>query len=359
MVVAEKISEEISNVTLPFLDKNKINTKKEYSKEVDLMKEKWFVGVDIGGTTIKLAFIDTNGKIIIKWDIPTNCNDEGKHIASEISKTIDLKIQELGEQKDRLAGIGVGAPGFINLETGLIYRSVNIGWNDYPLKEYLERETDLPVVIDNDANLAAIGEMWRGAGNESKNLLAITLGTGVGGGIIANGQILHGVNGTAGEIGHITSISKGGAICNCGKTGCLETIASATGIVRLATEAIKKKDKSELFFIYNQNGKLTAKDVVDAARNNDSTATEVLNEVSYHLGFAIANLANALNPEKIIIGGGVSKAGELLVDNVKKHFDTYALPRVAKGANLAIATLGNDAGVIGAAWLIKQKVEKI
>ncbi len=321
------------------------------------MGNHWFVGVDIGGTTIKMAFIDTYGEIKQKWEIPTNCEDEGEQITTDISKSIFGKLDELDEPKEKLAGIGVGAPGFINMETGLIYRAVNIGWTNFPLKDRLEVETGLPVVVDNDANLAALGEMWRGAGDGSKNLLAVTLGTGVGGGLIANGNILHGVNGMAGEIGHITSMTTGGAPCNCGKSGCLETIASATGIARLATEAVEKNNDSVLAEVFKREGKLTAKDVFDAAKNEDRLALNVIDEMSFHLGVAIANLAMATNPEKIVLGGGVSKAGELLLCYVRKHFESYALPRVAEGAEITIATLGNDAGVIGGVWLIKQKVD--
>lgn len=321
------------------------------------MENHWFVGVDIGGTTIKMAFIDTYGDIVKKWEIPTNTKNEGKQITADISKAIFMQLDELNEPKTKLAGIGVGAPGFINMDTGFIYKAVNIGWTDFPLKDRLEVETGLPVVVDNDANLAALGEMWRGAGDGAKNLLLVTLGTGVGGGIVANGNILHGVNGMAGEIGHITSIAKGGAPCNCGKTGCLETIASATGIARIATDKVKEFHDSELYPIFRQEGKLTAKAVFDAANNKDKLALQVIDEISFHLGLAIANLANAINPEKIVLGGGVSKAGDLLLKHFNQHFQDYALPRVAEVVQIAIATLGNDAGVIGAVWLIKQKLK--
>jgi glucokinase len=223
------------------------------------------------------------------------------------------------------------------------------------LKDVLEVETSLPVVVDNDANIAAIGEMWKGAGNGAKDLICVTLGTGVGGGIIANGQVVRGTNGAGGEIGHMTSIAEGGAPCNCGKTGCLETIASATGIARIAKEKLAKGETtSVLQQIYKENGKVTAKDVFDAAKANDELALEIVDYVTFHLGLALANLANGLNPEKIVIGGGVSKAGDILVKHVRTHFDRFAFPRVAEGATIAIATLGNDAGVIGGAWLVKQ-----
>ncbi|MDP4163031.1 MAG: ROK family glucokinase, partial [Bacillota bacterium] len=194
------------------------------------MAEKWLVGVDLGGTTTKLAFINLYGEIIHKWEIQTDNTDNGKNITINIAKAIDLKLEELDQEKSRLLGIGMGAPGPVNYATGVIYNAVNLGWHDnYPLKDMLEVETSLPAIIDNDANCAALGEMWKGAGNGAKDIVCVTLGTGVGGGVIANGDIVQGFSGAGGEIGHITSMPIGGAPCNCGKTGCLETIASATG----------------------------------------------------------------------------------------------------------------------------------
>lgn len=320
------------------------------------MLDKWYVGVDIGGTTIKLAFVTTEGEIVTKWEIPTNTSEDGKHITKDIAIAIEEKCQELEGNKANLISIGLGAPGFINMETGFIYQAVNIGWKDFPLKEELEKETGLSVTVDNDANIAALGEMWTGAGEGASNLLCVTLGTGVGGGIIANGQILHGVNGMAGEIGHYTSLAEGGAPCNCGKTGCLETIASATGISRIAIEKVAEEPTSILQAKLNEFNTLTSKDVFDAAAAGDKLANSVVNEVSFHLGLALANLSNGLNPEKIVIGGGVSKAGDVLLNAIERQFKRFALGRVAEGCEFKIATLGNDAGVIGGAWLAKQNV---
>jgi glucokinase len=317
------------------------------------MKEKWFVGVDLGGTAIKMSFINQYGEVVNKWEIPTDTTNEGKNITTHIAKSLDEKMEEVSEEKSKLVGIGMGAPGFIEMETGFIYHAVNIGWRNFPLKERLEMETGLPVIVDNDANIAALGEMWRGAGDGAKDLLCVTLGTGVGGGIVSNGNILHGTNGMAGEIGHITSIPEGGAPCNCGKTGCLETIASATGIVRIAEQKLKEDNKSMLNEAYTASGNLSAKDVFEAAEQEDRLALEVIEEISFHLGLAIANLANSLNPKKIVIGGGVSKAGDVLLEPLIRHFSKYALSRVAEGVDFAIATLGNDAGIIGGAWLAK------
>ncbi|MCA1031732.1 ROK family glucokinase [Bacillus timonensis] len=319
------------------------------------MNEKWLVGVDLGGTTIKMAFINMYGEIMSKWEIVTD--KTGKSITTDIAKAIDKKLEELDQPKSKLIGIGMGAPGPVNMATGLVYETANLGWKNFPLKDRLEIETGLPAVIDNDANIAAIGEMWKGAGEGAKDLICVTLGTGVGGGIIANGEVVHGVNGAGGEIGHITSIPEGGAPCGCGKNGCLETIASATGIVRLTLEKMNRtQTESILRKKYEETGHITSKMVFEAAQENDELATEIIEFVTFHLGLALANLANGLNPEKIVIGGGVSKAGDQLAELVSNHFKKFAFPRVALGAEITIATLGNDAGVIGGAWLAKTKL---
>jgi glucokinase len=320
-----------------------------------MMNEKWLVGIDLGGTTIKMAFVNQYGEIVEKWEIPTD--KSGKEITTDIAKAIDAKLAELGYPKTKLAGIGMGAPGPVNLLTGLVYKTTNLGWENFPLKDHLEVETGLPAVIDNDANIAAIGEMWKGAGDGAKDLICVTLGTGVGGGLIANGEIIHGANGAGGEIGHITVVPNGGAPCNCGKTGCIETIASATGIVRVAKEKLATTDKkSVLHEIVEKNAELSSKDVFDAFNQGDFIAEEIIDYVTFQLGLALANISNGLNPEKIVIGGGVSKAGDSLITKVEHYFKRFAFPRVAEAAEIKIATLGNDAGVIGGAWLAKTKL---
>ncbi|MBM7693295.1 glucokinase [Peribacillus deserti] len=313
--------------------------------------ERWLVGVDLGGTTTKLAFISYYGEIIHKWEIPTDKSEKGKNITTNIAKTIDAKLDELGQTKNKILGIGMGAPGPVNSSTGAIYEAINLGWTDYPLKQLLEVETSLPAVIENDANLAALGEMWKGAGNGARDLVCITLGTGVGGGVIANGQIVTGISGAAGEIGHITILTEGGAKCNCGKTGCLETLASATGIVRLAKEALEENNEPSK--LRDFNGSFTSKDIFDLAKEGDTIASAVRDKLALYLGLASANVANVLNPEIIVIGGGVSKAGSVLLDPVQKYFKEFSFTRVRESTSMAIATLGNDAGVIGAAWLAK------
>jgi glucokinase len=251
----------------------------------------------------------------------------------------------------------MGAPGPVDLASGLIYETVNLGWKNYPLRDHLEMETGLQAVIDNDANIAAIGEMWKGAGDGAKDLICVTLGTGVGGGLISNGEVVHGVNGAGGEIGHITVVPEGGAPCNCGKTGCIETIASATGIVRVAKEKLASTDQESILHQFIENDKeLSSKDVFDAADQGDVIAEEIIDYITFHLGLTLANVSNGLNPEKIVIGGGVSKAGDRLLKKVEHYFKRFAFPRVGDAATITVATLGNDAGVIGGAWLAKTKL---
>lgn len=317
--------------------------------------DKWLMGVDLGGTTTKLAIISKYGEIFHKWEIPTDISENGKYITTNIAKTIDEKLEELGMVKSQLLGIGMGAPGPVDGSNGSIYEAINLGWVDYPLKDLLEVETSLPAVVENDANLAALGEMWKGAGNGAKDLIAVTLGTGVGGGVIANGMLVQGASGAAGEIGHITVVPEGGAPCNCGKSGCLETVASATGIVRLANEALLTDDgHSILQQKINAGEPLSSRLLFACAAEGDLLSNEVINKVSFYLGMALSHTANALNPEKIVIGGGVSRAGEQLAAPVREAFERFAFKRVSKSTSISIATLGNDAGVIGAAWLVKK-----
>ncbi|MBM7552289.1 ROK family glucokinase [Thalassobacillus pellis] len=318
--------------------------------------ERYYIGADIGGTSIKLAFITEVGEIKEKWEIPTDTEDNGVNIPKDMSRSIHDKLMGAGFEKEQVMGIGAGAPGFINTETGFVHQAVNIGWKDYELGKILRDLTDLPVYVENDANLAALGENWKGSGNNVENLLAITLGTGVGGGVIANGSIINGANGTAGEIGHITVIPEGGAPCNCGKTGCLETVASATGMVRLAERRINEGNDTRLEEIKETNGVLTAKDIFEAAAQKDKEAIHVVNDVADILGMTIANLAIVCNPSKIVIGGGVSQAGEQLLQPLRESFTRFALPRTNEAAEFVLAELGNDAGVIGGAFLVKEHI---
>ncbi|MGG3433690.1 ROK family glucokinase [Heyndrickxia coagulans] len=322
------------------------------------MAEKWIIGIDLGGTTTKLAFVNEAGDIVHRWEIPTVTANEGKAILPNIAKSIEDELARAKREKKEITGIGLGVPGPVDMEAGVIYESVNIGWaQHYPVAGTLQKLAGLKVVIDNDANVAALGEMWKGAGKGSGEMVFVTLGTGVGGGIITGGDIVHGVKGAAGEIGHITVIPEGGARCNCGKTGCLETVASATGVVRTAIAKLAAfSGASPLKDLYARSGSVSAKDVFDFAKAGDALSHEIVDETAKYLGLALASVANTLNPEKIVLGGGVSKAGETLLNPVRAYFLKYAFNTVGKSTKLELATLGNDAGVIGAAWLALNKI---
>ncbi|WP_173916148.1 ROK family glucokinase [Halobacillus sp. Marseille-Q1614] len=314
------------------------------------MKELYSIGADIGGTTVKLAVISVEGKIIKKWEIPTDTSDKGKNITSDIKDAIEQALKELDIHKSSILGIGAGAPGFVDSSTGYINEAINIGWKNFDFGNELQDLTGLPVWVDNDANLAALGENWLGAGRGVDNLIAVTLGTGVGGGIIANGEVINGANGTAAEIGHMLVKTSGGAPCNCGRSGCLETETSATAIVRKAGEKLEEYPDSKLSKINN----ITAKDVFQAAAQGDLAAEEVLKNVTDTLGLALANLTVVTNPNKIVLGGGVSAAGDQLITPLKKAYESYVLPRAGEACTFELAELGNDAGVIGGAFLVKQ-----
>ncbi|MDQ0299697.1 glucokinase [Salibacterium salarium] len=319
------------------------------------MDSSYLLGIDVGGTSVKMAIFSQQGKLIDKWSIATNQKNNGEFILEDISVSVKEKWQELDMAASQFAGAGVGVPGFVDMNQGTIDFAVNIGWKNYPISSILSKQLSIPVIVDNDANLAAAGEYWRGAAVDADDLILLTLGTGVGGGIIVKGDILHGVAGMAGEIGHVTMIDEGGAPCNCGKLGCLETVASATGMVRMAKEAIEGHTDSMLYKICHEKEELTTKEIFECAKNGDKVAKKVIDDAMYYLGLATANMANILNPQKIVIGGGVSAAGEDLLQPLRYHYDKYALPKVKEHSTFALADLGNDAGVAGAAWLAKAK----
>ncbi|PAV29067.1 glucokinase [Virgibacillus profundi] len=319
---------------------------------------KMIIGIDVGGTTVKIGLLSKDGEIIKKWEIPTDTSNYGLSIVDDIWKSIKTELEESKIKKDNIMGIGMGAPGFIDGETGYVYEAVNIGWKEYGLSKELKARSGLPVFVGNDANIAVLGENWRGAGKNVRNLIAITLGTGVGGGIIANGDILDGENGMAGEIGHIT-IDPGGYRCNCGRNGCLETIASATGIVRQAMDIIERDQESMLAEHFQETGSITAKDIFDLAKEGDLVSENIIKYTTDILGLVIANMGVSINPSKVLIGGGVSKAGDQLLLAIQQAFGKYAIPRVKEICEIRLAQLGNDAGIIGGAFLVRQKIESI
>lgn len=318
------------------------------------MKDK-LIGIDLGGTSTKFAIIKESGDIIDKWSIKTDTSDDGSHVVPNIIESILTKIDELAMTTDEFIGIGMGSPGSVNRAEGTVVGAYNLNWRTVqPVKKTIENTLDIPFYLDNDANVAALGEQWKGAGANEPNVVFITLGTGVGGGIIVNNQLVQGSSDTAGEIGHMTvGDNRFEYQCTCGKTGCLETLASATGIARIATEMLKKsKVQSSLEAIFKENKKLEAVDVFNEAKNGDELALEVVNIICDYLAFAIGNISNLLNPSTIVIGGGVSKAGDILKQTVESHLSDYLFPPLRNKTTVRIAQLENDAGVIGASSLV-------
>lgn len=307
---------------------------------------KTIFGVDLGGTTVKLGYFDTEGNVLDKWEIPTRKEENGSYILPDIAEAILAKMKEKGLNKEDVVGVGIGVPGPVNDE-GVVFKAANLGWGVMNINEQLSSLTGLPVKAGNDANVAALGEMWKGGGQGHKNLVAVTLGTGVGGGIIVNGQLLAGATGAGGEIGHIHVDDTETEVCGCGNRGCLEQYASATGVVRLATRALKSSDKDSVL----RNGEISAKTVFDAVKAGDELAMEIAEKFGEYLGKGLAAIAGVVNPEIFVIGGGVSKAGPVLLDYIKKYYTPYVF-HGSRDALFALATLGNDAGIYGAAKLI-------
>lgn len=309
---------------------------------------KYCFGVDIGGTTVKMGLFSSEGEIFEKWEIKTRTENEGKEVLPDIAASVRAKMKEKNLSTEELAGVGIGVPAPVS-EDGVVKNSANIGWGYKNVKQ--EMEELLPGVhakIGNDANVAALGEMWLGAGKGCTNMIMVTLGTGVGGGVICGGQIISGANGAGGEIGHICVDYQEKETCGCGKKGCLEQYASATGIARLAR---KKLAGDERDTVLRNNKDVSAKTVFDAVKQGDRIAVEIAEEFGAYLGHALANIAVITDPERIVIGGGVSKAGSVLLPFIEKPFQEKAF-FANKNTEIVLATLGNDAGICGAAKLI-------
>lgn len=307
---------------------------------------KYCIGVDIGGTTVKMGLFEEDGKILDKWEIVTDTSEEGKAVLPNIASSIAAKISEHGLDKRDVLGIGAGVPAPVNSE-GIVNGSANLGWKYKEVKKELEELTGLSAYIGNDANVAALGEMWKGGGEGEKNMIMVTLGTGVGGGVIIDGKMLVGANGAGGEIGHICVNYSEKDQCGCGNRGCLEQYASATGIVRLAKQKLGQEMRST---VLNKED-VTAKDVFDAVKAGDEVAQEIAVEFGRYLGYGLANLAAVVDPAVFVIGGGVSKAGEVLLPYIEKPFMERAF-FANKNVRFVLAQLGNDAGICGAAKMV-------
>ena len=303
-------------------------------------------GVDIGGTTVKMGLFQEDGIVCDKWEIKTRTENEGCMILPDIANAICEKMKEHQIVKEKIVGIGVGVPAPVN-EQGIVQKTANLGWGYKEVKHELEEITGFAVKVGNDANVAALGEMWKGGGMGHKNLVMITLGTGVGGGIIIDGKILTGTNGAAGEIGHITVNENETEACGCGKKGCLEQYASATGVVRLAKRKLAANDLATTLNVET----VSAKDVFDAVKSGDKVAIEIAEEFGKYLGKTMADISALIDPSIYVIGGGVSKAGEILFDFIKEPYMDRAF-FANKDVQFALAKLGNDAGIYGAAKLV-------
>ena len=311
--------------------------------------KKYCFGVDVGGTTIKIGFLETTGNMLDKWEIKTNREDSGKRILGDICEALENKLKKEAIGIDEIEGIGIGLPGPI-LDDGTVLQCVNLGWGKFNVEEKLsEMFHNIKVKAGNDANVAALGEAWKGGGKDYSDIVMITLGTGVGGGVIINNKIITGYNGGAGEIGHTHMNDGEEDYSNCGGKGCLEQYASATGVVRLAKRYMEYSDADTKLRDFGKE--LTAKAVFDLAKAGDEGANAVVRQMGSYLGKAMSAVAVTINPQAFIIGGGVSKAGQYLIDAVKNTYrDTCFAP--CKDAAVHLAELGNDAGMYGAAALV-------
>lgn len=305
---------------------------------------KYNFGIDIGGTSIKIGLFNKDGNLLNIWSIKTNRNNSGKFILSEIAMFIKKQVDV-----SEIQGIGFGVPGPVS--KNLVYSCVNLGWGLTDIvSEFKElvKDDNITIKVANDANLAAAGEIFKGVASGYQNAFMITLGTGIGGGVIIDGAVVDGINGVAGEIGHTHIDHLFELPCNCGKTGCLETVSSATGIVRLAKEYLKIKDTPSKLRNYEF---FSAKKVIDFAKAGDELAIEIIDKSMEYLARVLAKVSYIINPDIFIIGGGISNAGDYIIDKITKHYYSLVKPFISH-TNFEIATLGNEAGIYGACYLI-------
>lgn len=304
-------------------------------------------GIDVGGTAVKVGLFNTEGKLLNKWDFSTRKTGNGRDILKDSADFVLNKLKELALNKEDVLGVGIALPGPVK-DNGEVLELANLGLARFNIEEEMAELTGLKIKAANDANVAALGELWMGGGKGYHNMVLVTLGTGVGGGIILNGTVLAGSNGAAGEIGHIFVDDEETANCGCGKRGCLEQYASATGIVRLAKRLLSEKDEASEMRKFSE---LSAKNVFDCAKEGDKLALEAVEKACNYLGVAMAHIAQVIDPEIFVIGGGVSKAGEIITETTKKYYNKNVMVAL-KNKEFKLATLGNDAGIYGAAKLM-------
>lgn len=309
---------------------------------------KYCFGVDIGGTTVKIGLFTTEGELLEKWEIPSRRENHGENVPGDIADAILDKLKERGIDREEVSGVGIGVPGPVTPD-GIVMKCANLGWDIMNVNERMSSLTGLVCRAANDANVAALGELWRGGAEGCKNMVFITLGTGVGGGIVVDGKVIAGPHGGGGEIGHIVVNSAETDVCGCGGHGHLEQYASATGVVRVARKLMANTDKASRMRDFEN---LTAKDVFDVAKAGDELALQAVDTMCAYLAQALSGVGATIDPEVYVIGGGVSKAGTIITDGVKKHFDSNNV-NVLCGREFRLAQLGNDAGIYGAAYLVK------
>lgn len=315
--------------------------------------KKYYIGIDLGGTNISAGVVDEEFNIISKAKTRTNCPRSAKEIADDMAKMALAAVKKANISIDNVGWIGVGSPGIANSELGIIEYSCNLGFSNTPLVDLIQQTIDMPVYVENDANAAAYGEFLAGAAKGSNNAVCITLGTGVGGGIIIDKKIYSGFNFAGAELGH-TVIEVDGAQCSCGRKGCFEAYSSATGLVRMTKEAMEADKSSKMWPMAkdDEEGRVTARLAFDAMRAGDKTAKEVVDKYIKYLSCGLVNMINTFQPEVLCIGGGVCNEGDALLIPVKelvaKEVYTRNSPR---NTEIVIAKLGNDAGIIGAAFL--------
>ena len=307
------------------------------------------IGIDVGGTTVKVGMFELDGTLVKKWEVPTRKEENGKYILPDVAAAIRKVLNEQNISLNEVAGAGLGIPGPV-LPNGFVEVCVNLGWREMNPQEILSGLLDgMTVKTGNDANVAALGEMWQGGGKGYHDIVMVTLGTGVGGGVIIDEKIIPGRHGLGGEIGHMRIREGEKEQCNCKGYGCVEQIASATGIAREARRMMKQSGEDSAMRKFGD--RISAKNVLDCAKAGDKLAMEVMETVSYYLGWALAIVSMTVDPEVFVIGGGVSKAGTFLTDMIRKYYEEYT-PISENKAGIELATLGNDAGIYGAARLI-------
>ncbi len=300
-------------------------------------------GIDVGGTTVKLAFFNENGELLKAWEIPTVVENGGSRILPDIAESVLQFLQTERLERAQIIGMGICVPGPVDHQ-GEVNRCINLNWGVFNIVEKMQALTGLRVVAGNDANVAAMGEYWKGGGAGCSSMVMATLGTGVGGGIVLEGRLLHGAHGSGGEIGHMVMDPSEPEACGCGKHGCVEQYCSATGLARIAR---KKLAASGAASALRDVASPVSKDVFDAAKAGDALALEILEEYYGYLGQFLGSLCSVLDPQVVVLGGGVSKAGDMLLRGVEPQLQKHVF-HAASQVELRIATLGNDAGAYGA-----------